>query len=75
VLGTKGGGTVAVDPRDDKGLSTLESLFDIELTLPTEVPADFIGSHVTVRFEHSPEPVAWRLGRGIRRLFLSKFST
>jgi putative peptide zinc metalloprotease protein len=75
VLGTKGGGTVAVDPRDDKGLSTLESLFDIELTLPTEVPADFIGSHVTVRFEHSPEPLAWRLGRGIRRLFLSKFST
>jgi hypothetical protein len=27
-----------------------------------------------VRFEHSPEPVGWRAGRALRRMFLSKFS-
>ena len=75
VLGSKGGGPVATDPRDEKGLNTLESLFDIELTLPDDVPAQFIGSHVQVRFEHSPEPIAWRMGRGVRRLFLSRFNT
>jgi putative peptide zinc metalloprotease protein len=73
-LGPRGGGELATDPRDDKGLTTLDALFEFELRLPQEVPHELLGSRVLVRFEHSPEPVGWRAGRALRRLFLSKFS-
>ena len=68
-----GGGAAIVDPRDERGLATLESVFEFELELPREVPHDYLGSHVHVRFEHSAEPVGWRLWRGMRRAFLSHF--
>jgi putative peptide zinc metalloprotease protein len=73
-LGSRGGGDFATDPRDEKGLATLEPLFEFELRLPMEVPHDLLGGRVLVRFEHSPEPVAWRAARALRRLFLSRFS-
>ncbi|MBX9717146.1 MAG: hypothetical protein K2X42_11185, partial [Burkholderiaceae bacterium] len=75
VLGTKGGGPQQTDPRDEKGLNTLESVFEFELILPPEVPHDFLGSRVHVRFEHAPEPIGWRMGRALRRVFLSHFNT
>lgn len=75
VLGSKGGGPAQTDPRDDKGLTTLESVFEFELLLPANVPHDFLGSRVHVRFEHDPEPIAWRMGRAVRRLLLSHFDT
>jgi putative peptide zinc metalloprotease protein len=75
VLGTTGGGPQPTDPRDDKGLTTLESVFEFELLLPPEAPHDFLGSRVHVRFDHAPEPIGWRIGRAVRRLFLSQFST
>ena len=74
-LGTRGGGPQQTDPRDDKGLNTLESVFEFELQLPVDVPHDFLGSRVHVRFEHTPEPVGWRIARAVRRLFLSHFNT
>jgi putative peptide zinc metalloprotease protein len=75
VLGAKGGGPMPTDPRDDKGLATLESVFEFELLLPPQATHDFLGSRVHVRFEHEPEPIGWRIGRAVRRLFLSQFST
>lgn len=71
VLGANGGGTVIVDPRDDKGLATMESVFEFELALPRQVPHEFLGTRVHVRFEHVPEPVGLRWLRDIRRAFLS----
>ncbi len=73
VLGLQGGGQLALDPRDEKGMRSLESLFEFELELPREVPHAFLGSRVHVRFEHPPEPIGFRIGRGARRLFLSVF--
>jgi len=73
-LGARGGGDFATDPGDEKGLSTLDALFELELLLPMEVPHELLGSHVLVRFEHSPEPLGWRAARALRRLFLSRFS-
>lgn len=73
VLGTKGGGPTAVDPRDEKGMATLESVFEFELELPAEVPHEWLGSRVHVRFEHVPEPVGQRMLRALRRAFLSHF--
>ena len=73
VLGSKGGGPTAVDPRDDKGLATLESVFEFELELPAAVPHEWLGSRVHVRFEHDAEPVGRRMARALRRAFLSHF--
>lgn len=73
VLGTKGGGPTAVDPRDEKGLATLESVFEFELELPVEVPHEWLGSRLHVRFEHAAEPVGLRMVRAVRRAFLSHF--
>jgi putative peptide zinc metalloprotease protein len=74
-LGAKGGGPLPSDPRDDKGLATLESVFEFELLLGAEVPHEFLGSRVHVRFAHAPEPIGWRMVRALRRVFLSQFST
>jgi putative peptide zinc metalloprotease protein len=73
VLGAKGGGSTPVDPRDEKGLATLESVFEFELELPVEVPHEWLGSRVYVRFEHTAEPVGLRMVRAVRRAFLSYF--
>ena len=73
VLGTLGGGRVAIDPRDAAGLTTLHSVFEFELVLPATLADPFLGSRVHVRFEHPSEPVGWRALRAVRRLFLSTF--
>jgi len=72
-LGMAGGGQIAMDPRDDKGTTTVESLFQFELEMPGNAPARHIGSRVYVRFEHPPEPIGVRGLRALRRLFLSHF--
>ena len=72
-LGKGGGGNIAMDPRDEKGTKSLESLFEFELELPGNAPAHFIGSRVHVRFEHPPEPIGVRAWQALRRLFLSHF--
>lgn len=72
-LGQSGGGALAMDPRDEKGVKTLQSVFEFELALPPEVPAAYIGSRVQVRFEHPAEPIGIRIWQALRRLFLSHF--
>jgi putative peptide zinc metalloprotease protein len=72
-LGTAGGGEQALDPRDPRGLQGLQAHFEYELALPPAMPHRQIGTRVQVRFEHPAEPLAWRLGRAVRRLFLSQF--
>lgn len=75
VLGAQGGGPVVTDPRDEKGVTAVESVFEFELSLAEEVPHELLGSKVHVRIEHSPEPVGFRLWRALRRSFLSQFRT
>jgi len=72
-LGQGGGGQIPIDPSDSGGTKTLESLFEFELELPSEVPAHYLGSRVFVRFAHPAEPIGIRLWQGLRRLFLSQF--
>jgi len=72
-LGREGGGTVATDPRDETGRKALTSHFEYELALPQGFPYRLIGSRASVRFEHPPEPIGYRIWRGLRRLFLAYF--
>ena len=50
----------------------LDTWFEFELELPA-TSAFVIGEHVYARFVHPPEPVALRLYRGARQLFLKRF--
>jgi putative peptide zinc metalloprotease protein len=72
-LGTAGGGVVPVDPTDPDGLRTLESLFQLDLSLPEEVKDPHIGGRVYVRFEHGSMPLAMQWYRSLRQLLLRKF--
>lgn len=72
-LGTAGGGEQPLDPRDPQGRRALQANFEYELALPAGLPHREIGTRVQVRFAHEAEPLAWRLGRALRRQFLSHF--
>ena len=69
-----GGGNTAADPRDPKGLRTLERVFqlDVELLTLPRVPLPY-GQRLYLRFEHDAEPLAQRVGRAVRRLLLRHF--
>ncbi|MBI5791094.1 MAG: hypothetical protein HZA63_06455 [Rhodocyclales bacterium] len=73
-LGSSGGGPITVDPRDAKGVTALNQIFQLELTLPGEVRAEYLGARVFVRFNHGFEPVGFQLYRAFRRLLLRQFN-
>ena len=72
-LGSQGGGSFAVDPRDSSGTQTLERVFEYELVLPDEARTEFLGNRVYVRFDHGYEPVGLQLYRSLRQLLLRQF--
>ena len=72
-LGTSGGGDVPVDPTDPEGLRALESIFQLDLSLPEEVKDPHIGGRVYVRIEHGTMPLALQWYRSLRQLLLRKF--
>jgi putative peptide zinc metalloprotease protein len=71
-LSTAGGGAVVLDPAHTDKPQPLETLFHFDLRSP-QLPAR-LGERVFVRFDHGSEPIALRIGRGIRQLFLRQFS-
>jgi putative peptide zinc metalloprotease protein len=72
VLGSQGGGAIAVDARDAEGLQTIGGIFEFDLALPAEGPTH-IGSRVYVRFRHGEEPLSHRWYRRLRQVFLARF--
>ncbi len=72
-LGTGGGGKLAVDPTDESGMRTLESLFQVELELADDFPARYYGQRVYVRFDHGAEPLAQQWTRSLKQLFMQEF--
>lgn len=72
-LSTVGGGLVAADPRQPETPTALDRWFEFELELPGK-PSRALGQRVYVRFEHGWEPLAWRIGRSVRQLFMKRFT-
>ena len=69
-----GGGSIAVDPRDPKGLRTLDRVFQLDVgvdALGGQVLR--YGERVQVRFTHAPAPLAVQVWPVLRRLFLRHF--
>ena len=73
-LSTEGGGQISTDPRDQKGVKTLQRMFQFDIELTDNADAAFFGERVYVRFSHEMEPLALQWYRSIRLLFLSRFS-
>lgn len=73
VLSLEGGGPYVLDPRSSDGPRSIERLFQFDIQLD-DYPIDKVGERVYVRFEHNPEPLAWRWYGSVRRLLLSRFA-
>jgi len=73
-LSTTGGGEIAIDPRDPKNLKGLTPVLHLELGFADALAASEMGGRVYARFDHGSEPLAWRLYRSLRQLFLRRFN-
>ena len=72
-LGTMGGGSIPIDPRDNKGVTALDRYFEYEIALPAVDERPFIGQRVKVRFDHGTEPIGFQVYRSFRQVFLRLF--
>ena len=72
-MSSVGGGSAPLDPQDAKKAKTLNSWFEFELELPA-THAFVLGEHAYARFELGSEPLAWRIYRSVRQLFLRRFA-
>lgn len=73
-LATMAGGAFAVDPTDPTGRQMLEPVFLFDVKPDASIGFPLVGERALVRFDHGPEPVAFRIWRGVRQLFLSRFN-
>jgi putative peptide zinc metalloprotease protein len=73
-LSPAGGGTIPVDPGDNKGLKTLDRYFFVDVGLPKDALPNTFGGRVFVRFSHHDEPLLGQAFRRIRQLLLSRFN-
>lgn len=74
-LGVTGGGQVSVDREDETGLTAAEQIFQIELSLPDNVPIAGLGERAYVRLHHGSESLWQQWSRGLRQLLLSRLQT
>jgi putative peptide zinc metalloprotease protein len=72
VLGTQGGGAIAVDARDTEGVRAIDRVFQFDIALPADTPQGYAGTRVYVRFSHGKEPLARQWYRALRQLFLAR---
>ena len=73
VLGSSGGGSIAVDPNDQEGLTPINSVFLLDVTLGSEPSAWRIGQRAYVKFDHGDTPLAEQWFRLGRQLFIRRF--
>ena len=72
-LTTEGGGEILLDPSDPQHGRALQGLFFVDLRITDGRPVQRLGERVFVRFDHGLEPIAFRLMRALRQVFLSRF--
>lgn len=72
-LSTAGGGQIALDPRDSNQRRVLANLLHVDIRLSESRDISSIGGRVYVRFLHGVEPLASRLYRSLRQIFLKTF--
>lgn len=74
ILGSVGGGEIAIDPTEETGTKTFERLFQFDVVLQEPVDSIFVGGRVYVLFDHGWEPLGVQWYRRLRQLFLRRFN-
>ncbi len=69
-LGVGGGGGIAIASSDPKGLTTVESIFHLQLGLPADTEIFGVGERAYVTLKHTAEPLGKRWIRSLRQVFL-----
>lgn len=72
-LSTRGGGEISLDPSDANQKRALAKLLQLDLELRNSPYISRIGGRVYVRFYHGSQPLARRLYRSARQVFLRIF--
>jgi putative peptide zinc metalloprotease protein len=72
-LGAGGGGKLAVDLRDDRGMKALERVFQVDVELQQSARHVNVGGRAFLRFDHGQATLARQWYRRVRQLFLSRF--
>ena len=72
VLGSRGGGAIQVDARDERGLKTLHKVFAFDIAVPFNTATQYVGSRAYVRFEHPARPLLARWYDSGRRLLMEQ---
>ncbi len=72
-LGTGCGGNIPVDPTDPDGLRALDTIFQVDISLPEHIKNLHIGGRAYIRFEHGTMPLAMQWYRTLSQIFLRKF--
>ena len=70
-LTTLGGGRLRAEPLDDGGVLE-QAMFDVELEWPANMPAQHIGSRLSVRIEHTALPFGRRIADQLRQLWQTR---
>jgi putative peptide zinc metalloprotease protein len=73
-LGSQGGGQIAIDPTDSRGVRAMQKVFQVDLELPAPSRVVSVGGRVYVRFDHGREPLLAQWYRWTRQLFLARFN-
>jgi len=73
-LGEAGGGQIALDPEGRAPDLAFRPVFWMELSLPVEAAANYMGERVFVRIHHGGEPLGLQAWRALRRVFLERFN-
>lgn len=69
-LGAGGGGGIAIASTDESGLTTVESIFHLQLGLPPNTKIFGVGERAYVTLRHKAEPLGKRWLRSLRQVFL-----
>ena len=72
-LSTENGGPFAPDPSVKDKDMILEDIFEVDISVPEELAVERWGERTWIRFDHGASPVAGRLYRAARQLFLGRF--
>ncbi len=72
LLGSREGGDIAVDARDQAGRTATRPVFQLEVALPERASGRYLGRRAYVKFEHYREPVGIVWFRQIRQIFVTK---
>ena len=69
-LGAGGGGGIAIASSDTQGLTTVDSIFHLQLGLPPHTKIFGVGERAYVTLKHDAEPIGKRWLRSLRQVFL-----